>query len=348
MAQIEGKRWSGAADRKLKSPSGSCTDSITAPRDVFLWKETQPRYVHRMDVTPEVDSATRERLSVRFGTEIETWFEELPRTLTALSGRWRLELEAAIPRGSVSAVFMCQLADGRHAVLKVSPDHARIASEAIALDGWRTPHSPSVLELDERLGAVLIEAIEPGTPLDVSATYPSIDSVAELLMSLHRRADAAYPPVAERVASLFDSTERLYERQPDLEALVPRDLFERGRRLATRLAQRSSPREVLLHGDLTPSNILDGGNDRGLVAIDPAPCLGDAAFDAVDLILWQVDRVETVDARARALAGATEIEADRVVGWCTAFASMDALDLVSRDIASSGLVVPLVELASSA
>jgi streptomycin 6-kinase len=44
----------------------------------------------------------------------------------------------------------------------------------------------------------------------------------------------------------------------------------------------------VLHGDLTPSNILDGGAERGLVAMDPAPCLGDAAFDAVDLILWCV------------------------------------------------------------
>ena len=302
-----------------------------------------------MDVTPpEVDPATRERLSARFGSEIETWFDELPRTLTTLSRRWGLELAAAIPRGSVSAVFRGRLDDGRHAVLKVSPDRARILSEATALDRWRTPHTPSVLELDERLRALLIEAIEPGTPLDVSATYPSIDRVADLLMSLHRRADAAYPPVAVRVASLFDSTERLYERQPDLEALVPRDLFERGRRLATRLTQRPSSREVLLHGDLTPSNILDGGDERGLVAIDPAPCLGDAAFDAVDLILWQVDRVEKVDARARSLADATDIDADRVIGWCTAFASMNALDLASRDIASSELVVPLVELASSA
>jgi streptomycin 6-kinase len=297
---------------------------------------------------PDIDQAVRERLTARFGSEVERWFEELPGRLETLAMRWRVELEAAIPRGSASAVFACRLDDGRRAVLKVSPDRARIASEGTALDGWRTPHSPSVLEVDERLGALLIEAIEPGTPLDVAATYPSIDSVAELLMSLHRRADPAYPPVGVRVASLFDSTEKLYERQPELVTLVPRDLFERGRRLATRLAQRPSSREVLLHGDLTPSNILDGGFERGLVAIDPAPCVGDPAFDAVDLILWQVDRVEKVEARARSLAGATDIEADRVVGWCAAFASMNALDLASRDIDSSGLVVPLVELASTA
>ncbi|HLQ33210.1 MAG TPA: hypothetical protein VK457_11020 [Chloroflexota bacterium] len=38
------------------------------------------------------------------------------------------------------------------------------------------------------------------------------------------------------------------------------------------------------------------------VAIDPAPCLGDAAFDTVDLILWQADDRETIQARAPAVA----------------------------------------------
>src|SRR5260370_961646 len=57
----------------------------------------------------------------------------------------------------------------------------------------------------------------------------------------------------------------------------------------------------MLHGDLTPGNILDGGARRGLVAIDPAPCLADAAFDAVDLILWQADGLGTIEARPRPL-----------------------------------------------
>jgi hypothetical protein len=79
------------------------------------------------------------------------------------------------------------------------------------------------------------------------------------------------------VAYLFDSSVKLYERYPELAALIPPDLSERGRRLVTRLAQDGLP-IVSLHGDLTPSNILDGGAERGLVAIDPAPCLGDAGF----------------------------------------------------------------------
>jgi streptomycin 6-kinase len=39
---------------------------------------------------------------------------------------------------------------------------------------------------------------------------------------------------------------------------------------------------------------LDGGVERGLVAIDPAPCRGDPAFDAVDPVYWRADDVDTI------------------------------------------------------
>jgi hypothetical protein len=45
---------------------------------------------------------------------------------------------------------------------------------------------------------------------------------------------------------------RLYDRHPELTALLPLELYERGRRLAIRLAQGAWP-IILLHGDLTPA-----------------------------------------------------------------------------------------------
>jgi streptomycin 6-kinase len=279
---------------------------------------------------PRIGAGARQRLIARFGNEVEPWLDQLPGVLGALARRWQLQFGAPIPRGSVSVVLRCRMADGRGAVLKASPDRARLAGEAAALDGWHTVHTPAVLAFDEQLGALLIEAIEPGTPLVVSATYPDLERVAELLNSLHASGvpDPSYPTVARRVANLFDSSVRLYERHPELTALIPPELYERGRRLATRLAQDTSP-IVLLHGDLTPSNILDGA-ERGLVAIDPAPCLGDAAFDAVDLILWQADDVDTIQARTERVTAATGTDAARLLGWCTAFAGMTALELASQ------------------
>jgi streptomycin 6-kinase len=133
---------------------------------------------------PTVDTAARQRLTARFGG-IKAWLDGAPALLTALAERWRLELGAAIPRGSVSLVFRCRTAGGQAAVLKVSPDGARIAAEATALRGWDGAHTAAVLADDERLGALLIEAIEPGTPLDVSLAHPAPELVADLLLALH-------------------------------------------------------------------------------------------------------------------------------------------------------------------
>ena len=298
---------------------------------------------------PGIDAGTRQRLTARFGSEAEPWFEELPGVLTALAGRWQFEFGSPIPRGSVSAVFRCRMADGGRAVLKASPDRARLAFEAAALDAWHTVHTPAVIALDEQLGALLIEAIEPGTPLDVSSVYPAAESVAELLSSLHESGapDQSYPTAGQRVAYLFGSSAKLYERHPELTALIPPELYERGRRLAIRLAQHDSP-IVLLHGDLTPSNILDGGAGRGLVAIDPAPCLGDAAFDAVDLILWHADDLGTIEARTERLAAATGVDAQRLSGWCVAFAAMTALELASQGNGPRAGIESLLKLASQA
>jgi streptomycin 6-kinase len=298
---------------------------------------------------PCIDARARQRLTARFGDEVAPWLDELPGVLSALAQRWQFELGPPIPRGSMSVVFRCRMADGRGAVLKVSPDRARLADEAAALEGWHTVHTPAVLALDEQLGALLMEAIEPGTPLVVTSTYPDLERVGELLRSLHTSGvpDPTYPTVTQRVAYLFDSSVRLYDRHPQLTALIPPELYERGRRLATRLAQDASP-IVLLHGDLTPSNILDGGAERGLVAIDPAPCLGDPAFDAVDLICWQADDLETIEARIERLAAATGTHAERLLGWCTAFAGMIALELASQGNGACPATVALLGLAAQA
>jgi len=173
-----------------------------------------------------------------------------------------------------------------------------------------------------------MEEIEPGTPLLDSGTYPALSEVAQLLTALHTQGtpDLAFPSVADRVAYLFASWARPRQSDPTLVALVPPELFDRGRRLALRLAEEPSP-TVLLHGDFTPVNILDGGERRGLVAIDPAPCLGDPAFDAIDLLFWQVGDLDTISRRAELLAPAIGVDATRLLDWCTAFAGMAAGDL---------------------
>jgi hypothetical protein len=181
------------------------------------------------------------------------------------------------------------------------------------------------------VGALLIEAIQPGVTLQDASRYPSMNSVAELISSLHSYGSSVteFPPLTQFITYLFDSWLRQRELHPELVELVPEDLFERGRRFAARLATQPSP-TVPLHGDLTPVNVFEGGDSRGLVAIDPAPCLGDPAYDTIDLLVWQVRDITTIEGRAAALATAAGLDPTRLLDWCVAFAGMFALDLAGR------------------
>jgi streptomycin 6-kinase len=295
---------------------------------------------------PELDAELRARLGRRFGTAVEPWLDALPPVLAELAERRQLELESLIQRGSISVVIRCRDAEGRRAVLKISPERRRVVEEAAALARWATPHVPAVLAFDEQVGALLIEAIDPGTPLDETDGYPPLESIAELVAALHRgaEADPSYEPVAARIAYLFDAGLANYERRPDLVDAIPPELYERGRALALQLAA-DAPASVLLHGDLTPANVLDGGAERGLVAIDPAPCLGDHAFEAVDLVFWRAPDVATITARAQRLAPAIGASPDRLLAWCCAFAAMAALELAEASDRVDARVAPLLDLA---
>jgi streptomycin 6-kinase len=157
--------------------------------------------------------------------------------------------------------------------------------------------------------------------------------------------DPSYESVAERIAYLYKAGRKNYERRPELVELIPTGLYERGRQLAMRLAG-DTPATVLLHGDLTPANVLDGGEERGLVAIDPAPCLGDPAFDAIDLVLWRAEDVRTIAARAQRLAPAIGAEPERLLEWCSAFAAMVALEIAEASVDANERVEPYIALAS--
>jgi streptomycin 6-kinase len=104
--------------------------------------------------SPRIDDEVRQRLTARFGAEVDAWFDELPAILSALAERWQVDFDALIPRGSMSVIVRCRLTDGRSAVLKTSPDRKPLANEAAALDRWTTVHTPSVFAVDESAGAL--------------------------------------------------------------------------------------------------------------------------------------------------------------------------------------------------
>ena len=283
--------------------------------------------------SPVMD-ATRARLAARFGAAVEPWWERLPSLVEELSARWELGLGEPVGRGNTSLVMRCSRADGRPAVLKLAPETSLALAEAWALRSWGpSGRVPAVYEADAALGAVLLEAIPGERTLLDSGRVPGAGEVAVLIGALH---DAGEPALrdgvvtlAERVEFIFGHWIERHGRNDAVVRLVPVSRLERGHELARELAAADAGR-VLLHGDLHPGNVLDGGAERGLVVIDPRACVGDPAFDYVDWVLWGTDDPGEWKARAGRLGG------DRLHDWCRAFAALLAASEVSNGLATPG------------
>ncbi|MGW6918443.1 aminoglycoside phosphotransferase family protein [Kitasatospora sp. NPDC054939] len=293
-------------------------------------------------VPPEV----RTRLTVRFGPSAEAWCDGLPDLVTGLADRWGLTVRDA-GGGGTARVFRCTR--GEAAVwLKLTPDPEVAAQEAAALTAWAA--LPSVVDLlayEPSAHALLLADVRPGTLLRRRTWRPA--EVAGLLTELRSapvpadpgRADRAeseggsgvgvatgsgvgagtgarggLPTLAGRVGFLYGLTER---RAPGVVPAAARDV-------ALELAA-SGPRR-LVHGDLHPSNVLDG--PAGPVAIDPRPALGDPDFDLVDWVLdGSADRVALQGRIEELTALVPGSDPERVLAWCRALAPVVAAPRVA-------------------
>jgi streptomycin 6-kinase len=252
-----------------------------------------------------------------------------------LAARWELVVGEAVGRGNTSLVVRCRHADGRPAVLKLTPDAELGATEASALRRWESSgRVPLVWGHDAALGALLLEAIPSETSLAERRAAVALDEVADLIGELHRSgapvlADG-WVSLAARVQFIFEHWIARHGRRGEVVTrAVPVDRLRRGHQLARALAA-DAVQPVLLHGDLHPGNVLDGGAVRGLVAIDPRPCVGDAAVDAVDWVFWAVEDPGAWEPHSRDLAVALGLDHQRLWAWCAAFAAMLAASMAAR------------------
>ncbi|HEV7973897.1 aminoglycoside phosphotransferase family protein [Amycolatopsis sp.] len=273
-----------------------------------------------------LDEAARTRLVDRFGPDVAPWCDALPSLVDSLTARWGLEVVSALA-GNTGRTLMCRDRVGRSTVLKLTPQLDIAATEAAALRAWAgLPRVVRLLDADYEAGAVLLEGIEPGTQM-VTEEVP-LGELAELLTQLHSVPGAdGVPTIAERLVGFFDLAERRW-RESVVKEYIPLDVLHRSRAAATELA--TSGPTALVHGDLHPANVLRGPD--GIVAIDPRPCVGDPAFDAVDWIFLPVSRGQRLgDSIATLGAALPELDTDRVRGWCEALAVIVALSPLRRD-----------------
>jgi streptomycin 6-kinase len=285
---------------------------------------------------PIIDvESVQARLARRFGPGVAGWCADLPALADEQAGRWGLRLGPAWAAGGTSVVVPCQSAGGELLVLKLTPDLEIAAGEATALDAWRACRQVVMLhDADLGRGALLLERVLPGTRLADEPDRWTLEDVVPVLSGLQQRpylpgAGSGLPGLRERAEFVFELTRRRLEQHPAVAGRLPDGLVEGSRVLASALAGEGPAR--LVHGDLHPGNVLRAGDGRGLVAIDPRPCLGDPAFDAVDWVLAGGGGEQAVRQRIGWLTGRVDgVDPDRAWAWCQALAVVLAVSLLAR------------------
>ena len=186
-------------------------------------------------------------------------------------------------------------------MLKVTPpEDDESDEEAEALELWDGDGAVRVLRHDRARRAILLERARPGDDLSAlpedEATAIAVDIAARLWIR-------GQSPGLSPVRSVHDHVPRWLAN-----AGAPPSVLE----LYARLDKRA---DTLVHGDFHHHNVLR--SDRGWVAIDPKPTLGEPEYD-VPSFLWNPLpcrlRLEHLESRLAAFTAAG-LDEERIRKW---------------------------------
>src|SRR5262249_15154675 len=202
--------------------------------------------------------------------------ERLPRLVAECAELWGLDPGPAFADSNVSWVAPAKLADGREAVLKLSVPEPESEHESDALAFWAGEGAARLLGHDAERWALLVERCVPGTSL---WSLPDEEEANRLAAGVLRRLWRVPPPDHPFRPLAVDASgwsEELRAEWRDAGEPFERSLVEQASALARELAE-SQGELVVVHQDFHGGNVLLA--ERGWLAIDPKPLLGEREFD---------------------------------------------------------------------
>jgi streptomycin 6-kinase len=232
------------------------------------------------------------------------WIGQLPRLIAECAEQWSLELEDPF-----DAAYSLVVPSG-DLVLKLNPHgDPEPEHEADALERWGGRGAVRLLAHDRERWALLIERCRPGRQLWALPDEQATEIAAGILEQL-------WVPADEPFRRLTDQAARWADELPNrpLEGTLVDQVVDFLRQAGP--TQRES---VLLHQDFHGANVLL--SDRGWLAIDAKPLVGEREFDVASLIR---DRRPTTKAqmerRLDYLVDRLSLDRERTRGWAIAHA----------------------------
>lgn len=271
------------------------------------------------------------RMVALHGEAGRVWLEGLPALVEHCAKRWELKVGPPFMPLSYNYAAPAEGPRGERFVLKLGvPTHGllREIDALLGFDGWGAAR---LFDADAARGALLLERLEPGTPL--SALCEENDEAATAAAAaVMRRLGRAGREQAHRHPTAADwgrGFERCRARFGGGPGPFPQKLFEEAESLYAELLSTSAP-PILLHGDLHHGNILAAAREPWL-AIDPQGVVAEPAYEVGALLrnplpqlLRRPDPVRVTERRIAQLSDELGFERARVRGWGLAQAMLSA------------------------
>jgi streptomycin 6-kinase len=271
----------------------------------------------------------QQTIALWFGDRGREWLEAVPQTVRSLAEQWHLKLCLAYADSTNALVIPVVRSDTSLAVLKVPFVYEHNRHEADALRHYRGNGAVLLEDCDPTTGALLLEHIEPGTPLANNADRSALPAIGcELLHRLWSEVSSPHPfrSVGDLAEEWAASIPVDFERS---KGSVPEELVAEAVSLLVELGT-SEARDVLVNHDLHFGNILAGRREPWLL-IDPKPLVGDRAFDVGQLAMQCLGEERgAFPARELLLrlSGELGVRYERVRGWAFVRAVKNAQSLV--------------------
>jgi streptomycin 6-kinase len=267
------------------------------------------------------------RIAAVHGATGERWLEELPALLVACAQRWSLTVREPFDHLSYHYVAPAVAADGSRVVLKAGVPSAGLACEMAALREFAGSGMVRLLDGDAEMGVMILEQVQPGTPLtSLGDDEAVIRQAVRLMQRLWKPVGPAH--TFATVGGWAEEFQRLRAQFDGGAGPFPPLLVEQAERLFQQAA-REGALTLLLHGDMHPRNILAGEREPWL-AIDPKGVVGDPLYDVACLInsvppLPDKRLVRQMMARrADLLAELLSLPRERILRWALADAVLAA------------------------
>jgi streptomycin 6-kinase len=259
------------------------------------------------------------------------WLDGLPALVEHCARRWELKVGPPFTPLSYNYAAPAEGPRGERFVLKLGVPTHGLLREIDALHGFGGCGAARLFDADAARGALLLERVEPGTPLtalcevDDSAATAAAAAVMRRLSRAGMRQSQSRPTAAD----WGQGFERCRSHFGGGVGPFPPKLFEEAESLYAELLSTSAP-PILLHGDLHHGNILAAGREPWL-AIDPQCVVAEPAYEVgallrnpmPQLLRWP-DPVRVTERRIAQLSDELGFERARVRGWGLAQAVLSA------------------------